>query len=126
MESNSLWNQYLQKREKIKMKKDSNTAIYYCLECGKPMKKTIFKIGEFNSIRGWECKDCGDTTLHQNDASIALLINKLKHGKEIKLGELGGALIVRIPKEVVDLYHLKKGNNVTIKVRDANRIELEV
>ena len=107
------------------MKRDLWDAGHKCTKCSYLMKKKNFTIEGMN-VRGWECVKCKDAVIHPEDAQKMLLFNKLKRGFSVKIGELGKSLIVRIPKEVANLYKLSKGENITMKAESDNSIELEI
>ncbi len=107
------------------MKRDLWDAVHKCTKCSSLMKKRNLVVESIN-VRGWECIKCKDTVLHPKDAQKMLLLSKLKRGLSVKVGELGKSLIVRIPKEVVNLYNLSKGEQITMRAEGNNRIELEV
>ncbi len=79
---------------------------------------------EGTKVRGWECPQCKETVLHPEDAQRMLLLNKLKKGITVKIGKLGESLIVRFPKEITEFYDIKKGEDVTLKAEDSDKIEL--
>jgi hypothetical protein len=87
------------------------------------MKNKNFTIGGA-VIRGWECPKCNETALDPDDSQRLLLLNKLKKGLPIKVGALGTALIMRIPKEIQDFYKITKGENVTIKAESSKKMEI--
>lgn len=107
------------------MKRDLWDAAHKCTNCNSLMKKKNLTIEGIN-VRGWECIKCKDAVLHPDDAQKMLLVNKLKRGLSVKIGELGKSLIVRIPKEVANLYNLSKGEQITMKAENNNTIELEI
>lgn len=107
------------------MKRDLWDAEHKCTKCNSLMKKKNFTI-EGTNVRGWECVKCKDAVIHPEDAQKMLLLNKLKRGFSVKIGELGKSLIVRIPKEVANLYKLSKGEKITMKAESDNSIELEI
>ncbi|MEK6964150.1 MAG: hypothetical protein AABX70_07005 [Nanoarchaeota archaeon] len=83
-------------------------------ECGTWMKKKLFTLAGIK-VRGWECPKCSESILHPEDAQYALVLNKLKRGIPVKIGELGNSLFFRIPKEIVDFYKIKKGGKLVLK-----------
>lgn len=107
------------------MKKDLWDAIHQCTTCSKEMKKKMFKMEGIN-IRGWECPQCKDSVLHPEDAQHMFLLNKLKKGLLIKIGALGNSLVVRIPKEIENLYKLSKGEQITMKMDSMKKIGIEI
>ncbi|MCK4589599.1 MAG: AbrB/MazE/SpoVT family DNA-binding domain-containing protein [Nanoarchaeota archaeon] len=108
---------------KEKIRKDTWQARHTCTHCEIPMEKKKIII-EGIEIRGWECSKCKETVLHSEDAQKMLFLNKLKRGIKVKIGELGQSLIIRFPKEVVDFYKIKKGEDLTLRAEDMKRIEL--
>src|SRR3989338_2263249 len=107
------------------MKKDLWTAIHKCTSCNLEMKKKIFRMEGIN-IRGWECPSCHDSVLHPEDAQQMFLLNKLKKGLSIKIGSLGNNLVLRITKEIENLYKLSKGEQITMKIENGRKLELEM
>lgn len=107
------------------MKRDLWDAEHRCTKCNSLMKKKNLTVEGVN-VRGWECLKCKDTVLHPEDAQKMLSISKLKRGLSVKIGELGKSLVVRIPKEVAQLYKLSKGEQITMKAESDKRIQLEI
>ena len=107
------------------MKRDLWNAVHKCTKCNSSMKKKNLVV-EGTNVRGWECVKCKDAVLHPEDAQKMFLLSKLKRGLSVKIGELGKSLVVRIPKEVANLYKLSKGEQITMKAESNNRIELEI
>ncbi|MBI2173214.1 MAG: AbrB/MazE/SpoVT family DNA-binding domain-containing protein [Candidatus Aenigmarchaeota archaeon] len=89
------------------------------------MKKKTLVI-EGIDARGWECTKCKDMVLHPEDAQRILLLSKLKKGIPVTVGELGNSFVVRIPKEIAELYKLSKGEQIMMKAENDRKIELEV
>ena len=89
------------------------------------MKKKQFRI-EGVTIRGWECPSCQETVLHPEDAQQLLVFHKLRKGFPVRIGALGESLIIRFPKEVVQFYHIQKGNALTIMAEDKQTLALRV
>ena len=88
------------------------------------MKRRVFTFGGFK-VRGWHCEKCGESILHPEDTQYVLVLNKLKRGIPVKIGELGNSLILRIPKEIADFYKIRKGVNLVIKGKE-KRMEIEL
>jgi len=108
------------------MKKyDPWNAEHTCHECNVKMKRKKLKI-EGMSVRGWECKKCGETVLHPEDAQKVLLLNRLKAGIPAKVGVSGGSMFVRFPKQIARYYHLKAGEIVNLKVKDRETLALKI
>ena len=89
------------------------------------MNKTNVVI-EGMSVRAWECPKCNETVLHREDAQKMLVLNKLKHGIPVKVGKLGEALMVRIPKEFAQFYSIQKGGGLILKGGDESMFEVKV
>lgn len=93
--------------------------------CGAIMKKKIFTF-EGIKVRGWECNECSESILHPDDAQKVFVLNKLKRGITIKVGELGNSLIMRIPKEIAEFYKISKGEALKLKAENQKKIEIEI
>jgi len=89
------------------------------------MAKKKFRIEGF-TVRGWECPKCRDNLLHPSDAQQVLLINKLKQGIPVRIGKLGGNLMVRFPKDIETFYNLKSKETVTLKIEDESTIAINI
>jgi len=96
-----------------------------CVSCGGWAEETTVTVDGFE-MRAWRCEKCGEEYLHPEDAEKALVLNKYKKGKKVKVGTLGESTIVRIPKELVEALGLEKGRIIEIRARDARHIELEI
>lgn len=106
------------------MKRDLWDAEHTCQACDGHMKKGFVKM-EGMKVRAWKCVKCGETDLHPEDAQRMLVLNKMKHGIPVKVGELGESLIIRFPKEVAEFYNISKGEEVTLKAGN-KKLELEL
>jgi len=105
--------------------RDTWNAEHPCT-CGeKAMSRKKFTI-EGVEVRGWECKHCNETALHSEDAQKVLVLNKLKKGIPVKVGELGESLIIRFPKELAEYYKIEKGENLILKAESEKKIEIDV
>ena len=89
-----------------------------CHRCSKEMKyQKGLKFNEY-AIDGWKCS-CGEIYYNPEQAQGILLLNKLqKENIRAKLGKNKTNLIVRVPKEIENALHLKKGEEVIIKVKE--------
>lgn len=106
-------------------KRDIWKAEHVCHNCNIKMNKKKMII-EGMPIRTWECKKCKETVLHPEDAQKMLVFNKLKQGIPIKIGKLGEALMMRLPKEVTQFYHIEKGEDVILKAEGEHRFGVVV
>jgi len=105
--------------------RDLWNAEHICHECGIKMEKKRFKL-EGILVRGWKCKKCHETILHPEDAQRVLVLNKLKAGIPVKVGELGSSLIVRLPKQIAEYYHIKAGKIVSLGVSGKHTIAIKI
>lgn len=72
----------------------------------------------------WKCSKCGKTYLDSADAQKALLLNKLKKGVEVKVGQLGNSRVFRFPAKISQLLGLRAGAYVkaTPKLQDGKMV----
>jgi len=69
-----------------------------------------------HAISGWVCV-CGEKYYDPGKAQEILLRHKLqKEVLRVTLGRIKSNLILRVPKDVETVLHLKKGEKVIIKV----------
>ena len=107
------------------MKRDIWEAEHFCHNCNVKMVRAKVTI-EGMPVRAWECGKCKETVLHPDDAQKMLVFNKLKQGIPVKVGKLGEALMVRIPKEFAQFYSIEKGAGLVLKGEDKSKFEVEV
>ena len=107
------------------MKRDLWNAEHKCIECGIAMKKRTMTV-EGMQIRSWQCSRCKEIILHPEDAQKMLVFNKIRKGIPIKVGALGGSLIIRFPKEVAEFYKITKGEEIILKAENLKKLELDV
>jgi len=107
------------------MKRDLWDAEHKCTKYNHLMKKKLVTM-EGMAVRSWECLKCSEVVLHPEDAQKMLTLNKMRKGVSVKIGELGSSLVVRIPKELVSIYNLSKGEEIKIKVFNDKKMELEL
>lgn len=106
-------------------RRDLWKAEHYCHRCNTRMKRKTMQIEGFK-VRSWGCAKCGETVLHPEDAQKMLIFNKLKRGLLVKIGKLGSSLIIRFPKEFIDFYNINKGEKVTLKAGNKEKLEIEI
>ncbi|HLC77344.1 MAG TPA: hypothetical protein VJH04_04030 [archaeon] len=106
------------------MKRDLWEAEHTCI-CGGRMKREKMPM-EGLEVRAWKCVKCKEIVLHPEDAQKMLVLNKMKHGIPVKIGELGESLIIRFPKEVAEFYKISKGGEVILKAENKNKLELDL
>lgn len=108
-----------------KMKRNMPDTIHTCHVCNKKMEKKVFNIHSCK-VRGWECPNCKEAVLYTEDAQKVLMLNKLKKGLPVKVGQLGNSLIIRLPAEITEFYHIEKGKNILLKTDSLEKLEIEV
>lgn len=105
-----------------------------CPMCGGKMelKKVPYssgneKIGEFDAEM---CSKCGEAFFLEE--SSRMIEQKAKElgvwgmGRKIAIGKSGTSLIIRIPKDIAELYKIQNGGTALIFPEGKNRICLEV
>ena len=105
------------------MKRELWGAAHICTKFGHQMKRKTLTM-EGTNVRVWECAKCDEVILHPEDAQRMLVLNKLKNGLSVKIGELGNSLVVRIPKELAVMYKMTKGGEIRLKAHDNKIIEM--
>ncbi len=107
------------------MKRDLWEAEHLCINCDAKMETTKLMI-QGTPVRAWQCKKCKETVLYPEDAQKVLVLNKLRQGISVKVGKLGEALMVRLPKELTQFYRIEKGENLILKGEDESKFEVKV
>ena len=96
--------------------------------CGRFAKRTKLKYKGYQ-VRGWKC-ECGETYIHPQDSMRVSFIEKMKREKsekiEVKVGKLGASLVIRIPKQLEELYTIKQGEKIELVPEDLQTISIEV
>ena len=98
----------------------------YTCECGGEMSLTEVEIASGIKSAGYKCKKCGEIEFTEEHMREALR-KKEKAIKTVvtrKIGEIGGSLVIRIPKSVENQMKLKSGKEVNLTV-EKNRIIIE-
>jgi hypothetical protein len=93
--------------------------------CGSKMEKKKIKIDGMH-VRAWYCGKCKEEVLHPADAQKVLVLNKLRHGRLVKVGSLGKRLVVTIPSELARYLSIRKGCMVNAKLNNDREIVLAV
>lgn len=102
---------------------DMSKAKMEC-ECGSFARPTTLKVEGFK-VRGWRCPKCGMEYLHPEDSEKIYLLNKLKNQEiTVKIGIIGRAEFIRIPRDVVEVMNLKKGEEISIKLKSPEELVL--
>ena len=94
-------------------------------ECGSFATAGAIQYKEY-SVRGWKCKKCKREYIHPEDSLKISRMEKLKKGISVTVGQLGASYIIRIPKNVAEIYKIKKRESVTIVPERTNSIEIKI
>ncbi len=93
-------------------------------ECGKKAKLAVLKYKEYE-VRGWKCASCKRSYIHPEDSLKISKLEKLKkEGIKVTVGMVGHSLIIRIPKELGDIYGLHKGSEIELVPENLKRLEI--
>jgi len=98
----------------------------YTCECGGKMNVAEVEIVSGIKNAAYKCEKCGKTEFTEDQMREALR-KKEKAIKTVvtrKIGEIGGSLVIRIPKSVENQMKLKSGKEVNLIV-EKNRIIIE-
>lgn len=98
----------------------------YTCECGGKMKLEEVEIASDIKNAAYKCEKCGEIEFTEGQMREALR-KKEKAIKTVvtrKIGEIGGSLVIRIPKSVENQMKLKSGKEVNLTV-EKNRIIIE-
>lgn len=76
---------------------------------------------EFEAFR---CKSCGEEIMNMKQLKVlAQKYRKLRKAKDITFAKWGNSIAIRIPRDVVDEYHITSGKHgVLTKDKDGIRI----
>ncbi len=99
---------------------------YMKCECGGKMKLAEVEVVSGIKSQAYKCEKCGEVEFTEEQVRKALQ-KKEKAIKIVvtrKLGEVGGSLVLRIPKSVENHMKLKNGEEVNIIV-EKNKIVIE-
>src|SRR3989338_9440789 len=85
-----------------------------CSNCKKQMEEQEGRTPEGIRYHYYTCKNCGEEIVDMKQLhEVAQKYRKLK-SYHVKLSKWGLSLGLRIPKEIVDKYHLSDDNEVVI------------
>jgi hypothetical protein len=106
-------------------KKELEKEIVKCV-CGEWTKPKMFKIDGFE-VRGSECPKCKEGFLNGEDANLVYKFNQLKNQElTATVTTTGSSYAIRIPKALVDLLNLKKGEKINISLKDLHTIQMSL
>jgi len=110
------------KKEKLDLKCDVCGTKY---EKTKEMVEVIEGTGYFEENEVYKCPKCGDIIM--TSEQLRTLRNKAGHFRlKRKLGISGNALVLRIPADLKEFYHLSKEDVVEIIPIDKKKFLVEV
>ncbi len=91
-------------------------------ECGKMAARSSLRYKGYK-VRSWKCS-CGKTYIHPEDS---LKISKLEKTKKVKvkIGVVGQSLVIRIPRDLSEIYSLEKGKEVELVPEDLETIKIK-
>lgn len=98
----------------------------YICECSGKMKLAKVEIAPDIKSEAYKCEKCGEIEFTEKQMRKALR-KKEKAIKTVvtrKIGEIGGSLVIRIPKSVENQMKLKSGKEVNLIV-EKNKIIIE-
>ena len=85
-----------------------------CSECNGTMQELTDKTPENAAYSYYKCNKCGEEIVNMKQLhSVAEQYRSLKK-YQVKLSKWGLSLGLRIPKELVEMYHLKDEEEVAI------------
>ncbi len=92
-------------------------------ECGEVMEKKRVEVAGILS-EGYKCPKCGEVefTEKQMRKMLAQKEKLLKIAVTRKIGQVGGSLVLRIPRSVEEALNLEKGEDVKIIVENKKMI----
>lgn len=85
-----------------------------CSKCGRLMVEKKDETPEGVSYSYYKCKHCGEEILDMKQLhAIAEKYRKIKH-YNVRITKWGVSIGIRIPKELVQKYHLTKRKEITM------------
>lgn len=85
-----------------------------CSECGGIMEELRAKTDENVGYSYFKCKKCGDEIVDMKQLHEMAEQYRMLKKYQVKLSKWGLSLGLRIPKELVEKYHLKDEEEVAI------------
>ena len=96
-----------------------------CPMCKGKMEKVQDSIKQDNvDFEAFKCNSCGEELMDMKQLkSVAKKYRKLRQSKEVMFAKWGNSIAVRIPKEIVDEFHIKSGKQALL-TKDKNSIKI--
>lgn len=85
-----------------------------CSECKRKMSELKAKTPEGVSYKYYKCEKCGDEIVDMKQLHDVANVYRDMKKYRAKVTKWGMSLGIRIPKELVNKYHLKNDGEVTI------------
>lgn len=92
--------------------------------CGGTAKETLLSYKGFK-LRGWKCSKCSEEITDPRDFNAYMEL-KRKQKLKVKVGKLGNSLVLRIPKAIQDLHHIRKGEELIISSESQGKFTVRV
>ncbi|MBI5224267.1 AbrB/MazE/SpoVT family DNA-binding domain-containing protein [Candidatus Micrarchaeota archaeon] len=98
-----------------------------CHVCGHFAKESKFGFRGYD-VRGFSCQNCGEKTIHSEDAGRIFAINKLQNEKKLhaKIAKVGNSFVFRIPKEIITALNLKDKGILEVRVASPKLITFSI
>ena len=93
-----------------------------CNICGKNMKEADDIDLKGFLIRGWRC-ECGN--MHSNSEDVDAIVKffrYIKKKKTVSVFKAGNSLAIRLPKPLVELYHLSPSSKLLLDTKESELI----
>lgn len=97
-----------------------------CIICGKEKMEKIKDVIKQDGIEfeAFRCSSCGEEIMDMKQLKVlASKYRKLRKAKDIIFSKWGNSIAVRIPKEIVEEYHIKSGKH-GILTKDKESIKI--
>ncbi|SRR3989344_1401058 len=71
------------------------------------------------AFEAYKCQSCGEEIMNMDQLKeLSVKYRKLKVSKEITFAKWGNSIALRIPKEIVNEYHIKSGKRALLSQED--------
>lgn len=79
--------------------------------CGANAKPFMTDFEGFE-VNGWKCEKCKEEYLDPRELNPILKLKKLEKENTLKakVGVVGNSYTIRVPKPLIDAYHVRKGS----------------
>lgn len=94
-----------------------------CPEHKIPSEQTTFEKDGI-TLRGWKCSHCDFEIVHPLDANLSLFLKKCGHLK-VRASNVGGQIVLRLPRIVASRYGVREGLEYEIDVTQLDSISVK-